>query len=280
MNLILLYTLCLTFYTIVYASFEYGGMKDIGARPLSMGGAYVAISDEVDAGYWNPSGLAQNDIFKEITFMHTNLFGLDELPYSFLSFAVPESKFGAFGLSTVSLGNSGYYSENTVILSYGKKVYSSSLLKVNLGTNLKYLSLTYSTISKQGYGIDFGFLANFLFLQESTINLGTIYRIDKLKNTVSNTRVGVSYQFRKKIIIAFDYDLDTKSIHFGGEVSVIKYLLDLRAGNIMLKSNKYLNNIITSGFGFTIKAWRLDFAYMFSSESLPNSCRISVTTKF
>ena len=30
----------------------------LGARPLTMGGAFVAVSDDAHAGYWNPAGLA------------------------------------------------------------------------------------------------------------------------------------------------------------------------------------------------------------------------------
>ena len=31
----------------------------IGARPLGMGGAFVAIADDINAVYWNPAGLTQ-----------------------------------------------------------------------------------------------------------------------------------------------------------------------------------------------------------------------------
>src|SRR5437868_2988434 len=40
-----------------------------GARPLAMGGAFVAAANDATAAYWNPSGLALVDDV-EITTMH------------------------------------------------------------------------------------------------------------------------------------------------------------------------------------------------------------------
>ena len=31
----------------------------VGARPIGLGGAFVGISDDADAVFWNPAGLAQ-----------------------------------------------------------------------------------------------------------------------------------------------------------------------------------------------------------------------------
>ena len=31
----------------------------VGARPLAMGGSFVAVADDVTATYWNPAGIAQ-----------------------------------------------------------------------------------------------------------------------------------------------------------------------------------------------------------------------------
>ncbi|HKJ33816.1 MAG TPA: PorV/PorQ family protein [Balneolales bacterium] len=44
-----------------------------GARPLGMGSAYAAITNDVTAGYWNPAGLARiKDI--EVAYMHSERF--------------------------------------------------------------------------------------------------------------------------------------------------------------------------------------------------------------
>ncbi|MBV9080591.1 MAG: PorV/PorQ family protein [Elusimicrobia bacterium] len=66
-----------------------------GARPTAMGEAYTAVSDDVNAVYFNPAGLATLER-PEITAMHTQWFqGID---YNFGAFAHP----GAHGTLAVS----------------------------------------------------------------------------------------------------------------------------------------------------------------------------------
>lgn len=44
----------------------------VGARPLSMGGAFTGLADDVNATYWNPAGLVNLD-GPETTWMHTTM---------------------------------------------------------------------------------------------------------------------------------------------------------------------------------------------------------------
>ena len=114
----------------------------VGARPLGMGGSFVAIADDATATYWNPAGLGGLDR-TEIAFMHSSLFGLDS--YDFLNYVQPLSGVGTFGLSWIRLGiddipmttlkSSGSMSasnrpyiygymqdtENAFVLSYGRR---------------------------------------------------------------------------------------------------------------------------------------------------------------
>ena len=45
----------------------------VGARALAMGGAYVAVTEDVTAIYWNPAGLASMQSF-QIHGMHAERF--------------------------------------------------------------------------------------------------------------------------------------------------------------------------------------------------------------
>ena len=58
----------------------------VGARALGMGGAFVAVCNDGNAGYWNPAGLSQILKF-EIHSMYTSLFLGTKFYY--LSLAVP-----------------------------------------------------------------------------------------------------------------------------------------------------------------------------------------------
>jgi len=50
----------------------YGGTTEacLGARPLSMGGAFVAVADDIHSCYWNPAGMG-NLQGTELTYMQT-----------------------------------------------------------------------------------------------------------------------------------------------------------------------------------------------------------------
>ena len=47
----------------------------VGGRPKGMGGAYVALVDDVTSGYWNPGGLSKINWCKFITWIFYNKNG-------------------------------------------------------------------------------------------------------------------------------------------------------------------------------------------------------------
>src|SRR5690554_5261602 len=58
-----------------------------GARGLGMGGAQVALVNDVTAGFWNPAGLfGIND--KQLSYMHSERFG-GVVAYDYGAFAMP-----------------------------------------------------------------------------------------------------------------------------------------------------------------------------------------------
>jgi len=77
----------------------------VGGRPLGMGGAYVAIANDVTAGYYNPAGLAQIN-YPEIALMHDARYG-NLVNYDYAGFAIPFNTDMSFGLSIMRLGIDG-----------------------------------------------------------------------------------------------------------------------------------------------------------------------------
>lgn len=86
----------------VFAETEDGGARSVfasgaGIRALSMGGAFVAVSDDASAALWNPGGLGllQNRTF-EVS--HANL-GLVDLDEQYASLAIPSWRWGTTAVS-------------------------------------------------------------------------------------------------------------------------------------------------------------------------------------
>ena len=72
----------------------------VGARALGMGSAFMGLSDDGTAAYWNPAGLATLE-HREITAMHAEQFG-SIVQYDFLSYVMPIGELAMWGTSGVS----------------------------------------------------------------------------------------------------------------------------------------------------------------------------------
>ena len=99
----------------------------VGGRALGLGGAYVALANDVTAGYWNPAALARIN-YPEFSLMHDEQFGsLENYDYAAVAFPygsndttastvadedgtmrpVVNYKAAAFGISVMRLGIDG-----------------------------------------------------------------------------------------------------------------------------------------------------------------------------
>lgn len=77
----------------------------VGARALGMGGAFVGLSNDASAVYWNPAGLAQLNQ-RELSIMHAERFA-GIVTYDWISYIHPHqsgSRSGTFGISLIRLG--------------------------------------------------------------------------------------------------------------------------------------------------------------------------------
>ena len=77
----------------------------VGGRALGMGGAFVAVANDVTSGYYNPAGLA-NINYPQLSLMHSEQFG-NLVNYDYGSVAIPFQNDMSFGLSIMRLGVDG-----------------------------------------------------------------------------------------------------------------------------------------------------------------------------
>jgi len=71
-----------------------------GVRSVGMGGAFVAVANDVTALYWNPAGIATISGGGEATFNHAEW--LAETSYDFAAVTLNAGNFGTLGLSVIS----------------------------------------------------------------------------------------------------------------------------------------------------------------------------------
>ena len=74
----------------------------VGGRALGMGGAYVALVNDVTAGYWNPALLSKIN-YPQFSLMHDERFG-DLVNYDYGSIGIPFGSNASLGLSIIRMG--------------------------------------------------------------------------------------------------------------------------------------------------------------------------------
>ncbi len=158
LNIVLLTAAIVLFAAAAYATVDpmYIG---VGARPLGMGKAYVAVAEDADTIFINPAGLGRIESPK-LTSMYANLLG--DVRYVVLGGVYPGLPVGVLGGGVVSTsvskiylydagGNplgTADYGNNVFFLSYGLDLGKTPQLgvisdygkNIQIGTSLKYFS--------------------------------------------------------------------------------------------------------------------------------------------
>jgi len=136
----------------------------VGARPLGMGKAYVAVAEDGDAIFVNPAGLGKIDKPK-LTSMYTNL--MNDAQYVLLGGAYPTKGLGAFGGGAVSANVSDISLYTDSFIPDGKASYGNHVFFLSYGVGLENLRIPY--ISEIGDDIYVGTNIKY-FMQGGTGN--------------------------------------------------------------------------------------------------------------
>ncbi|MDZ7374376.1 MAG: PorV/PorQ family protein [candidate division KSB1 bacterium] len=140
----------------------------VGARALGMGGAFVAVANDVTAVYWNPAGATKIQPRGGVCLMHTNW--LADLNFDFAAACVQLGGFGTLGAHFTSLsmpdtkvrtefepeGTGEYYSAMDMALGL---TYARDLTdRFSFGFNVKYLRQQIWHMAASAVAVDLGFL--------------------------------------------------------------------------------------------------------------------------
>jgi len=209
-----------------------------GAPALGMGGAFVAVANDITAGYWNAAGLTWTSGW-QIGGMYSAGMEVDR-SYNQIGFA-RNADWGAYGLNWLNAGMSditwrdadgkptgtGDFGDNAIMLSLAKRFDI-----VSLGLTGKYLHQSLDADvpddAVTGYGIDLGFglaLAEPFRVGVAVQDIaGELGSDDDANDLPTNLRAGVAVFPMRGLTGAFDVekaqnDEDYK-FHVGGEYAV------------------------------------------------------------
>lgn len=163
-----------------------------GARPIGMGGAYSALTNDILAVYWNPAGLSRIVGSGEATFNHAEW--LAETDYDFAAASLNLGLMGAVALHIISFrtpeqpvrtvrnpeGTGQFWDANMTSLGI---TYARNLTnRFSIGFTGKYVQERIFNVTSRGAAFDLGIIYDTpvknLTLGASITNFGTKMRLD------------------------------------------------------------------------------------------------------
>ena len=238
----------------------------VGTRPLSMGGAFIAVADDANAITWNPAGLPGLRR-SEFTSTYANLYNLG-IDQSYIGFVRPFSDKVALGFDWSSVGfddNELSYSENKLNFAVG--VQPNKLF--SFGLTLKYLMrdmlLDEASYGKSsGIGYDAGLLIQPLKNLKMGLGLydlgGTsVSYKDKTTETILGQafKLGISYMPINGLTLAGDFG---DRFHLGAEY-IIASRVSLRAGVQQDMSGDEKIMVPSAGLSIKFKSIVMEYGY-------------------
>lgn len=262
---------------------------EMGPRPQAMGGAFVAIADDVNSSYWNPAGIVQLDT-PVVGFMHTNPFSVGDVSLDYLAFVHPTAfSFlnGGVGISYQRLsarleegvGDSPNYWANSIYtLSFGAKL----LNRVFYGINFKSINIETDTgDSTAGEAFDFGLL--YKFSEQYSAGLMMRNLSGKLTNETiaGEKRVGIAGRFwDNRFILALDasskqginQQQEAWQLHFGAELQFTEHV----AVRLGYDRDNFTGGVgIQFDFGGLMQGASLDYSYA-ANQDLEHTHRFAL----
>jgi hypothetical protein len=227
----------------------------VGGRANGMGGAYVAVANDVTSGYWNPAGLAAIN-YPQISLMHEEHFG-NLVNYNYGSVAIPYGNDMSFGLSIIRLGIDGIPDTRNALIDYnGDGLFNDPLDRLDYskitefsnadwafyltfakrhsdnfyyGANVKFILRSIAEYSAYGVGFDVG--AMYFPFEKFSLgaNLQDITTTLVAWNTGRNelisptAKIGAAYQidlFFGRFTPAADFDIRFENRRFASQFNI------------------------------------------------------------
>lgn len=266
----------------------------LGTRPQGMGGAFVAVSNDANAAYWNPAGLSQIKR-GEVTLMRWLMSDISQIKVDYASAAYPLPT-GALAFSVIReaaeleegiYDNKNTMSYTTFSLSYGLPLNPY----VSAGVSYSRYLIDSRIATGGGMGFDFGLLVTPLPKIGWTVGAAAKYVGGNLKNENLTPYyvLGTAFRHATKdsihhFLVAVDAntrkDIDGKdglTVKFAGgleyQITWKDFLFAARGG---IGTRNY-----TAGGSIGYRFVSLDYAFVaMNEETIGNSHKFGVSFHF
>ena len=288
----------------------------VGSRALAMGGAYVAVANDVTAGYWNPAGLTGAQGL-QIQFMHAKQF-ISSVQYDYFSASNQLDEGTTLGLSVIRLGVDDIKDSRDALLGelisdgldYSKiKMFNVSDYafffsyarnydqKLAYGANVKLIYRDFASESALGIGFDLGAqyrmhpnLVFGLMLRDVTTTM-MAWSTSEKEFIAPSVRPGISYRFNIEDLDLYlqpsaDFNILFEGRKSAAQVNLGPVSFDSFWGmEIGFRDLAFLRlgyddqERFNGGIGFSITRFAVDYSYMNYDSELGNVHRISFHLK-
>jgi hypothetical protein len=285
----------------------------VGARALGMGSAFVAVADDVTAGYWNPAGVVDADA-RSVQLMHSETFG-DVVNYDTGAYVHPLGEDSALAVTVVRLAVDNipftdfesdeeriYYdpsritwesdAESAALVTYARR--PSDRLRV--GGNLKLIKKTIGEYDCYGFGFDLG--AKYDVTSNTTLGVNVqdatttylVWDTRERERIMPTVKVGVAYSrpvasMNSVVTAAADADVRFENrlladeYHLGSISADTHYGIELVYGEMVGVRAGLAMGQLTAGAGLSLAGFTVDYAFG-KHEYLDSSHRVSASYGF
>ena len=289
----------------------------VGSRALSMGGAFVAVANDVTAGYWNPAGLVDSRGL-QIQFMHAKQF-MSSIQYDYLGISRPMDENSALALSLIRWGVNDIKDTRSALVGQNisegidySKITSFNISdyifyvsyayryteNLSLGANIKIIYRDYYTENAMGIGFDAGL--KYILLPKFTLGIMLrditttmmAWSTNEKEFVIPSIRSGLSYRqdfeeiglyIQPAVDLGVLLESRKNSAQLGFGIFSIDSFWGMEAG---FKDVCFLRlgfddlSRFNAGLGVSITKFAVDYSYTSFDDVLGNVHRISFHLKF
>ncbi len=264
-----------------------------GARPIAMGGASAAVTDDATATVWNVAGLSKVKS-TAVASMYNARDDLDR-KHNFIAIAKSVEKIGTFGIAWINAGvddidrysasdvHEGSFdsSENAFLLSYG-----AVFDPVRLGGGIKVLQQKLDPQDDDtdlGFGgLDVGVMADPVEAITLGLTIQNIFGKIADASVPIQVRLGIALKLLPEESLLLAVDLDNAFVELEGETAILHMGAEYWAADLIgFRLGVTSEKDFSAGLGINIEDIFVDYAYSIKRDGLePDTHYVSISASF